>query len=858
MDSIELRQRRGSLRSQNDTAFPRNSEHRRQHLQPVTYAQVPNDDEIVPDSPLLSSRMWNALSVNDYDQNSGRDWRVSVEDQPSSRSNDDPREEHAARPQPWEAGRATGRALVRKHIARGGWARYLNGLAVHMPALVMTAGILVLGSLHFYWYPEQGPVIKHKDGDYRLDPDIISNVLQLVAKLHELFIVASLGSIALAMFRRSLVTGGIHLGFLTGCYRVGDLAYLKTAAFWRQGFGWSNVWGVMLPGFLVFATLMSTAVGPASAILLVPSLGWYEIDASIAFGKINLPLFYTSNRTQTWLPVRKEAPKICNGVRGLYQGFCPAGGFEEIFNWLYDYRATDLKNNLTFHSTSADLRRHLVFTMANSTKSPNSATLCTTPPHFLTNSIGLFQRYIDSDDVGALSREPRYRLRTAKERSRESASHHDSALYQPFVQSKCTLFDKEEEAKDPSPAVYFPVDHLNCFNNPDCQRVQTKGIPLNKTKMAPGIVGVLSTSNFDLLRDSSVVMIRGQIPDRSSGKLRHFYYLCNLLASLVPSDFSVDPRLSDSLQSSASSPDKMQDLYRGHGADGVRVIKFTNEWFEALNPTWEDLGFDNMSAVGQLIGNFVSREGVNGSRPVSFVESNATGGSDYESAEIFLSKVFGAFLTDGLARMTQGHTTRLVLDKDADRSLSFVDLNDQYGRRGGVHKLTTINATSYRYVRRNRTTEHNGTVAQFLEPMERFLPIDIFAERYGYGSGQKRATLHWAQAVMGVYLAIVVAYALWVVVMSVLDAFGFESNHGQARVLSIIPWSDLQDLIILALRTPPPDDEDLADAGAGVSSSRVWEKTVWAGADEDSNAQLVLGKGQSVERLQVDRSAQYY
>lgn len=110
---------------------------------------------------------------------------------------------------------------------------------------------------------------------------------------------------------------------------------------------------------------------------------------------------------------------------------------------------------------------------------------------------------------------------------------------------------------------------------------------------------------------------------------------------------------------------------------------------------------------------------------------------------------------------------------------------------------------------------------------------------------------------MGIYLATVVVYASWTMIMSVLDLVRSNASRGRTRVLSIIPWSDLQDLIELALRTPVPNDGDLADAGAGVSSTRVWEKTVRVGADDDSNAQLVLGQEQ-IANLDVHPSTRYY
>ncbi|KAL0943411.1 uncharacterized protein CTRU02_201297 [Colletotrichum truncatum] len=708
---------------------------------------------------------------------------------------------------------------VPKHIVRDDWTRFLHGWIVHIPALLVTIAILVIGTCKFYWYPEEGPLISN----YRVDADTISNVLQLVAKLHELLIVASLSSIALAMFRRSLVTDGVRLGFLTGGYRVGDLAYLKSAAFWRQGLDISTPWGLLLPSFVVFATLMSTIVGPASAVLLVPTLDWYEIDNSIAFSKIELPLIYAWKRNNIWVPNRKKAPDNCGGVEGLYQDSCPAGGFPEISNWLRDFPATDLRNNLTFHSTSADLRRHLVFTLANSTQNTSLTTLCTTPPHFLTNSVGLFQKYIDHADVGALSKEPRYRLRTENKSAIKSQSQDNSTLYQPFVQSKCAVYDKEELAKDTSP-LFYPVDSLNCFNDKECQLIQERGILYNKSWLPNQKLDNKSVASpFRFPTNSPIILIDGQIPDDSSGEPGHAFYLCNLLASWAPSNFTLDPRVDDALQSSLGNANVMRDLYQNRIPDDVRNLLFSKEWFEALNPTWDEGDYTNMTALWRLVQNFSSKERLDGKTQaaLAFVERHDNV-ANYTAAEIILARVFGVWLTDGLARSTFEHqSTQLVLNKTEDRQLTYIKLNERYGVRGGIHTLTTLNSTFYRETWRGQTTDHNGTIAKFRQRLENFTHIHIVAERHGYGSGHERRTLQWAQAIMGIYLGIVVIYASWVGILTLVDILTSESSRSQPRILSIIPWSDLQDLVLLALRTPVPNDWGLADAGAGVSSSRV-------------------------------------
>ncbi|KAK6215087.1 hypothetical protein QIS74_08106 [Colletotrichum tabaci] len=288
----------------------------------------------------------------------------------------------------------------------------------------MTIVVLVIGMKKIYWYPEAGPLIH---GDYRLDAETISNVLQLVAKIHELLIVASLSSIALAMFRYRLIKDGVRLGFLTGSYRVGDVGYLGTAAFWRQGLDIQGPWEILLSGFLVFATIMSTV----------------DTDDLKNAG--------------------------CNTIQGIYTTRCPAGGFNEISTWVQNHGATQLRNNLTFSATSADIRRHVVFTQANFSEDGAKTTLSTTAPQFILDSVGLFQRYINDRNrtVGAVSRESRLRLNfTSLENPRVSSMEE---LYQPFVQSRCEVHDWDQMRNSAENITYpNPVKHFQCFNQTEC------------------------------------------------------------------------------------------------------------------------------------------------------------------------------------------------------------------------------------------------------------------------------------------------------------------------------------------------------------------------------------------------------
>lgn len=61
-------------------------------------------------------------------------------------------------------------------------------------------------------------------------------------------------------------------------------------------------------------------------------------------------------------------------------------------------------------------------------------------------------------------------------------------------------------------------------------------------------------------------------------------------------------------------------------------------------------------------------------------------------------------------------------------------------------------------------------------------------------------------------------------------------------VLSVIPWSDLEDLIVPALKSSPPSAEQLVGAGADLSNSGDWNLIVKAKADKDENVNIVVGE----------------
>ncbi|KAF6806526.1 hypothetical protein CMUS01_14345, partial [Colletotrichum musicola] len=156
--------------------------------------------------------------------------------------------------------------------------------------------------------------------------------------------------------------------------------------------------------------------------------------------------------------------------------------------------------------------------------------------------------------------------------------------------------------------------------------------------------------------------------------------------------------------------------------------------------------------------------------------------------EAFLSKIFGVYLTEFLARTAVGH--RIILKrKEEDNRLVYLELNNQFGRNSGEQELEFVNET---YTRNVKTTQQ---VPIWGLSLNSSLPIDFEVERYGYGSGQTGRTVDFALAIMLIYLAVVAVYATAVGIRHVLEFFHFSRPGRPVRLLSVIPWSDLQDLI---------------------------------------------------------------
>ncbi|KAK4107693.1 hypothetical protein N656DRAFT_772387 [Canariomyces notabilis] len=338
---------------------------------------------------------------------------------------------------------------------------------VHLLPLAMSVALVTINFKRVYWFDESWspPKSNPRETDY-ITVDGIRNGLQLVAKVHELLVVASLGALTLKMFKRRLVGSRLPFGLLTGAYRVGDIPYAFSGPFWRA-IGSGAWWSL---GLILFVnTMIATLVGPSSAILLVPELDWYPLPGP--FRNFQSPVFYdlAPNRTRPRVVHEALLEKdhdfdSCNGFKGWYAFWCPAGGYSDLWNWVQGWKSSDLGRDLLLQDPTNEVMRQLsVRTMGGMGLSGAIVTTISVPPLL---SIGRLLAYIKDprNDAGTIHDASRFRLSTSSE----------SQIFQPLVQTYCTVYDDDDLRA--GHAVINVSDtlgnlHLNCLGDSNCENM---------------------------------------------------------------------------------------------------------------------------------------------------------------------------------------------------------------------------------------------------------------------------------------------------------------------------------------------------------------------------------------------------
>jgi hypothetical protein len=156
--------------------------------------------------------------------------------------------------------------------------------------------------------------------------------LQFAAKLHELLIQASLAAILSSYIRYELALGaGLPFGALFSALQITQVSYLWSTECWGALLSFQTPLRRRLCLFVVVAItiLLATAAGPASALALIPRVGYWPAGST--------HIWLNGTRSDLWpdfvnesiVPLSCSETSMLNGV-----DLCPSSGWQEILKYV--------------------------------------------------------------------------------------------------------------------------------------------------------------------------------------------------------------------------------------------------------------------------------------------------------------------------------------------------------------------------------------------------------------------------------------------------------------------------------------------------------------------------------------------
>ena len=207
--------------------------------------------------------------------------------------------------------------------------------------VALSFAILQLSWRHRYWHDSvHNPVT--------LSEDLAT--LQIAAKAHEILIVLSLSDLVLYYLRQRLSsTHGLPFGLFTSAYQFAlggqpisqGFFYSVKSLLFRHGERW-RPFNLALSALLLPSTLLGLAVGPSSAIVLIPRLNWWSNGG--LFQLYTSPDDWNHDRSSpfTMYIPRLLFPNVvdASSLPGPYclnanldvNGSCPFAGYDEVLS----------------------------------------------------------------------------------------------------------------------------------------------------------------------------------------------------------------------------------------------------------------------------------------------------------------------------------------------------------------------------------------------------------------------------------------------------------------------------------------------------------------------------------------------
>ena len=699
---------------------------------------------------------------------------------------------------------------------------------VHVLPLSITLTMLAFNFSNKYWTDLGAP---HQN--------VILQAFQFLAKGHEMSMGLSLSTIVLHRIRYGLsLSGGIPLGLLPAGYQLSSIGYLLEAGF-RGGVRTKpTLCWLPLGAFISWAFILSTVVGPSSAIVLIPRLDFWDLPKSLfntPDQKMN-PAYILNTQSELW-PQQLSADNVISACQGpLHASFkgCPDSGYDTVIDWINGHVDQDLPANISI--TDNNMSRWLTTSPSMENSGDDSGwTITSTVGAREAEAIANYWEYIGiyNPNVAGLGR------------STLAPSLDDGvALKKPAVQVQCSAYYDADSIS----TVQFPHSHLHSppiddyededwefavnfsSNIHDAQGLDPE---FSGTYQGQNISDVVFFQFVDLsnITSATVLGALSVFPTRNGSTV---IIPCTLDAHWAPVSIYIDPSSSANIYQDTPDPSVLvaQDTANYSETQMIR-INIGKSWADMLDRPAQTLDLTYTSAIRALIRGYGGQYQSNSSATPRFLISgsqisNQTEISTNDQSTIpwRISTILGMYMTEALVGIHQ-----------ADANLVYHNnLNDPY-----VLQLSALYEGHY-----NWTGSPNGSV--FFDDYDRsfqdyldsinHIKLNWNTQRYGYGWGFRGTPVLIATLVLLTQALMALVHTL------VTVSNGWTSDR----------WGTMGEMLLLALNSmPTARSTKSTPAGSEIWTRRdvrSWKDVVRVrevedydtrnGAKEDTNMQLEL------------------
>jgi hypothetical protein len=588
--------------------------------------------------------------------------------------------------------------------------------------------------------------------------------LAFAAKLHELFMLASLSAIVIMNIRKEVVFGqGIPFGTLFAATQIKDLAFLWSPEFWGTVYHeWGkrrNKWFTIT--LLVVCTLLGVGVGPSTNILMRPRLDFWPAGGTTFWLNATEALLY---------PGKMEASAaIAHCAFDTGDLSCPAAGWqvfnEQYFPFWNSVKLNEATPQSLYISGRSSLREFSVHTRnidSGGVLWSNAFTLASVSPSIVADALFELEKlWVVASNMPGSGR-LRYRL----------DAEYTTDTFQPLVSTRC------------QGTKYIPGDTINLLF-PIYNNVTLTGGPgtaiksfadfnewlyIDDTDTTSAIETLLVDGNLPSLYwiddadyingTKSSMTVVAVVPKSDAGEAA--YYTCSIDSKYVPVASKAVRRLVTYVV-----PANAKWANSGTLKPEYRQIKLSAQWAEYLNPLVATFNQTNETVFSTL----ASTAGI----------WKSTTLANWDWSPILVENILSSLVANGIGRASYNMT--MIGDLKDDYVDQILPKNKRLGVGGEAFSISEDEA-------RNA------------------MQLVMKAEIEGYAYSINGKTQVAAMTVLSIYVLVVIChigYSVWT---------GWYSNS----------WGSPSELTALAMNSTP--SSRLENTGGGIETIRVFKEKV--------------------------------